>query len=103
MSGQEQFCTVRGYALQQQEQAALTDSMEDYVEMLYRLSLGGQEVRLHDLAAALHVRPPSASRMAQKLARRGFLRRFSSITGNTTPLKNEKPKANPRGTLPGCC
>lgn len=90
MPGEERFYTVRGYALQDRSRSSLTDSMEDYIEMLYRLSLKQKEVRLNDLAEALNVKPPSASRMVRKLAREGFLeyRRYGNLI--LTPLGRAK-------------
>lgn len=41
--------------------------MEDYIEMLYRLTAGTQLARLGDVAVALNVQPPSASKMIQRL------------------------------------
>lgn len=46
----------------------LTASMEDYLEMIYRLSLKSHFTRVHDLAKALNVQPPSATKMIQKLS-----------------------------------
>jgi len=50
------------------ENNSLTASMEDYLEMIYRLSIKTGFVRLHELADALNVQPPSATKMVQKLA-----------------------------------
>lgn len=50
------------------EDNSLTASMEDYLEMIYRLSMKAGFVRLHELADALNVQPPSATKMVQKLA-----------------------------------
>ncbi|HHY05589.1 MAG TPA: Fur family transcriptional regulator [Clostridia bacterium] len=47
--------------------------MEDYLEMSYRLSAEKGYTRIGDLAEALHVQPPSASKMAQKLTELGYL------------------------------
>lgn len=49
----------------------LTEAMEDYLEMVCRAA--GQSVRIGELAAALQVRPSSATRMVQKLAEHGWL------------------------------
>jgi Mn-dependent DtxR family transcriptional regulator len=68
------FYTVRGYALRHQKGAFLTPSMEDYLEMIYRLAKDKGYTRVSDLAGALHVQSPSASRMVQKLAELGFVR-----------------------------
>ena len=46
----------------------LTASMEDYLEMIYRLSCENGYTRVHELASALNVQPPAATRMVQKLS-----------------------------------
>ncbi|MBZ9689852.1 transcriptional regulator MntR [Clostridium estertheticum] len=46
----------------------LTASMEDYLEMIYRLSINTGFARVHELSNALNVQPPSATRMVQKLS-----------------------------------
>ncbi|MBS3976764.1 MAG: DtxR family transcriptional regulator [Syntrophomonadaceae bacterium] len=68
----QEFYTVRRYALQQQEDGGLTPSMEDYLEMACRLSQGKGFVRVGDLAASLNVQPPSATKMLQKMAELGY-------------------------------
>ena len=60
----EGFYTLKGYMLL--EHKRLTASMEDYLEMIYRLGDQGY-VRITALAHALHVKPPSASKMAANL------------------------------------
>jgi Mn-dependent DtxR family transcriptional regulator len=45
----------------------LSASMEDYLEMIYRLSKDTGFTRINELSEALHVHPPSATRMVQKL------------------------------------
>ncbi len=70
---EKEFYTVRGYALLRQEDNALTPSMEDYMEMAYRLAKGRGYTRIGDLAEALNVQPPSASKMVQKLSEMGYL------------------------------
>jgi Mn-dependent DtxR family transcriptional regulator len=67
MNDQEEFYTVRGYELRQVHNP-LSSGMEDYLEMAYRLSKDKGYTRINDLARALNVQPPSASRMVQKLA-----------------------------------
>lgn len=52
----------------------LTPSMEDYLEMLCRLSREVGFVRIHELSEALNVQPPSATRMVQKLAEQNLVR-----------------------------
>ena len=68
-----EFRTVRGYQIKQQETNTITASMEDYLEMTYRLARGKGYTRMGDLAIALNVQPPSASKMVQKLAEMGYL------------------------------
>lgn len=48
---------------------ALTPSMEDYMEMLYRLCKDKGFTRVNDLAEALNVKPPSATKMIQRLSK----------------------------------
>jgi Mn-dependent DtxR family transcriptional regulator len=69
----KEFRTVRGYELLRQEDKVLTPSMEDYLEMACRLSRDKGYCRIGDLAAALNVQPPSASRMMRKLAETGYV------------------------------
>lgn len=64
---------MRGYSLLKQEEKQLTPSMEDYLEMSYRLTLEKGYARIGDLAEALHVQPPSASKMIQKLTELGYV------------------------------
>ncbi len=59
------FYTMKGYALI--EHGLLTSSMEDYLEMIYRLSEQSGTVRVSTLAHSLHVKPSSASKMAGNL------------------------------------
>ncbi|MDI6631822.1 MAG: transcriptional regulator MntR [Thermoanaerobacteraceae bacterium] len=63
-------------------QAVLTGSMEDYLEMIYQLAQEKGIVRVSDLAAALGVRPSSATRMVRKLCARGLVhcRKYRDIT-----------------------
>lgn len=45
----------------------LTASMEDYIEMIYRLSSHCGFTRIGEISAALNVQPPSATKMIKKL------------------------------------
>jgi len=48
--------------------------MEDYVEMLYRCTMEGEDyIRLNKLSAMLNVRDSSASKMMQKLGKLGLI------------------------------
>jgi len=67
-----EFRTFRGYSLAEEGQD-LTPSMEDYIEMLFRLTSDKPYVRLSDLASALNVQPPSATRMIQRLSESGYV------------------------------
>ncbi|MDI3280162.1 MAG: transcriptional regulator MntR [Bacillota bacterium] len=51
----------------------LTESMEDYLEMIYRLAQAKGYVRAVDLAETLGVQPSSVTRMIQKLHDAGLL------------------------------
>jgi len=59
------FRTFSGYM--KKEDNSLTASMEDYLEMIYRLSINTGFTRIHELSGALNVQPPSATKMVQRL------------------------------------
>ncbi len=65
------FYTFREYM--QQLDGVLTATMEDYLEMTYRLCQKCGYTRIHELSAALNVQPPAATKMVQKLAELGLL------------------------------
>ena len=74
MSNKTDFYTFRGYHLKNTRHwESLTPSMEDYLEMIYRLSKDSGYTRVLELATALNVQPPSASNMIQRLAERNWL------------------------------
>ncbi len=64
MNGKE-FRTFSGYMKKKED--LLSASMEDYLEMIYRLSKDTGFTRINELSEALNVHPPSATRMVQKL------------------------------------
>ncbi len=68
--GELEFFTMKGYV---EHTHGLSASMEDYLEMIYRLSINGKIIRISELASNLHVRPPSASKMAYLLKNSGFI------------------------------
>lgn len=70
MAEHDQFYTLKGYA--RLEKAAVTSAMEDYLEMIYRIQMGGEPVRIGTLAAKLNVKPSSASKMVGNLKNQGF-------------------------------
>jgi len=63
---QDEFYTFSEYM--KRDKDLLSPSAEDYVEMIYRLSNKTGFTRVNDLANALHVQPPSVSKMIHKLA-----------------------------------
>lgn len=65
------FHTFREYM--KKDEDLLTASMQDYLEMIFRLSKDSGFTRINNLSAALNVQPPSATRMVQKLAEIGTL------------------------------
>lgn len=67
------FYTVRGYELIDHSCKMLSSSMEDYLEMIYRLTSNKGYTRISDLSIALNVQPSSASKMVQKLADLAYL------------------------------
>jgi len=68
--GDKEFFTFREYMKKDDK---LTASMEDYLEMIYRLSAEKGYTRTHDLAAALNVQPPSTTRMIQRMSELGLV------------------------------
>ena len=68
-----EFYTVRGYQLLEQNKNKLTSAMEDYLEMIYRNCLENGYIRIIQLAELLHVSAASTSRMVQKLGELGLI------------------------------
>lgn len=69
-----EFHTVRGYQLLEQNKRHLTSAMEDYLEMIYRSGMEDGYIRIGQLADLLNVRAPSASKMVQRLSELGLLK-----------------------------
>ncbi|QAT43407.1 metal-dependent transcriptional regulator [Aminipila luticellarii] len=67
------FYTVRGYQLLNEKENVLTSSMEDYLEMIYRICSKEGFIRMNELASHLNVRPSSATKLVQKLRSVGFV------------------------------
>lgn len=63
MIDSNEFYTLKGYS-SQEGGGALTTAMEDYLEMIYRLSISNETVRIKKLSELLHVKPSSATKMA---------------------------------------
>lgn len=72
--GSRGFHTVRGYEIMEKKKDALSHSMEDYLEMIYRAVAKEGYIRINSLAEHLNVKAPSATRMVQKLGLLGLLR-----------------------------
>ncbi|MCI8554681.1 MAG: metal-dependent transcriptional regulator [Clostridiales bacterium] len=66
------FHTLKGYRLQ--EGMEITESMEDYLEMLFRRMPDEGYMRVGTLAEQLNVRPSSASKMLGRLRALGLTR-----------------------------
>ncbi len=73
MKGKDEFYTVRGYRMINAEKELLTSSMEDYLEMIYRISKKEDYIRMNQLAKKLNVRPSSATKIVQKLKDLGMV------------------------------
>ena len=65
------FYTLKGYALL--EGSLITSSMEDYLEMIYRLHETGEAVRVGAVAHRLNVKPSSATKMIANLKNQGLV------------------------------
>lgn len=60
-----EFYTLKGYRLK--EKNKITEAMEDYIEMIYRYTLGKNEIKIKDISNNLNVKPPSVSKMINRL------------------------------------
>ncbi|WP_242876035.1 metal-dependent transcriptional regulator [Cellulosilyticum sp. I15G10I2] len=69
----KEFHTVRGYQMLNSEQKLLTSSMEDYLEMIYRICIKEGYIRINQLALKLNVRPSSTTKIVQKLKHLGLI------------------------------
>jgi Mn-dependent DtxR family transcriptional regulator len=56
------------------KEMTLTESMEDYLEMFYRIVSSQGYIRPVDLSNAINVKPSSVTRMIQKLDDAGFIK-----------------------------
>jgi len=71
MSQTDGFYTMKGYELNTDSE--LTSAMEDYLEMIARLTQQNQSVRVSDLSRMLHVKASSVTKMVQQLGQAGFI------------------------------
>jgi len=67
-----EFYTLKGYQLKNEYE--LTESMEDYLEMIYRCAIKDEYARVGDIASRLNVQPSSASKMIGKLSELEFIK-----------------------------
>lgn len=51
----------------------LTPSEEDYIEMIYRLTLENNKVQVKDIYAKLNIKPPSVTKMVKKLDNKNLI------------------------------
>ena len=65
MDTRDEFHTLNGYRLL--NDSHLTESMEDYLEMIFRLKNNNVEISIKNIAEKLHERPSSVSKMCRKL------------------------------------
>lgn len=63
---QEKFFTFSQYM--KNDTNIISASAEDYIEMIYRLSLKNGFTRVNELAISLNVQPPSVTKMVKKLS-----------------------------------
>ena len=71
MPENNKFYTLKGYALLENKE--ITSSMEDYLEMIYRIHSSGEAVRIGTLAESLNVKPSSASKMVGNLKKQSLV------------------------------
>ena len=71
MPENNKFYTLKGYTLL--ENNTITSSMEDYLEMIYRIHQSGEVVRIGVLAERLNVKPSSATKMVDNLKKHGLV------------------------------
>lgn len=63
MKNREEYYTFNEYM----KNNTLTPSEEDYIEMIYRLSLVQEYIKVGDISKALNIKPPSVTKMIKKL------------------------------------
>lgn len=66
------FYTFNEYM--KKDEKSLTASMEDYIEMIYRLSAANGFTRISELSQSLNIQPSSATKMVQRLAEMGYIK-----------------------------
>lgn len=66
-----EFYTLKKYRLNESDQ--ITESMEDYIEMIYRISRDTGYTRVNDISKKINVSPSSTSKMMSKLKEAGIV------------------------------
>ena len=61
----DEYYTLTGYKLKEKQE--LSNAMEDYIEMLYRLEKQKEEIHIKDIALSLNVRYSSVTKMMYRL------------------------------------
>ncbi len=72
MDDKSGFYTMKGYLLQGGD--SLSTAMEDYLEMIARISRKSVDIHANELAKMLHVKASSVTKMVQQLTRQGYLK-----------------------------
>ena len=74
------FYTLKGYSLIDGD--SMTSAMEDYLEMIFRLYKNNEVIRIKNLSEILHVKPSSASKMANILKNENLIHfeKYGQIT-----------------------
>lgn len=71
MDKTNEFYTLKGYQIN--TQIELTTAMEDYLEMICRITQDNNRVKVRDLSRRLHVKPSSVTKMLQHLNSAGYI------------------------------
>lgn len=69
MNSREDYYTFNEYM----KYNSLTPSEEDYIEMIYRLSLKEEKIKLKEISTSLNIKPPSVTKMIKKLESKKLL------------------------------
>lgn len=80
MNEKSEFYTLKGYQLKQKRK--LTESMEDYLEMIFRHTKGNHAITIKELSNHLNVLPSSASKMIKRLTAQNLVssKKYGIIT-----------------------
>lgn len=80
MNKKSEFYTLNGYRLKNKN--VITESQEDYIEMIYRHTINHKEIRVKELSTKLNVTPSSASKMLTKLKKYNLINfeKYGSIS-----------------------